>query len=182
MSRLLPWLAACLAVLAAQPAAAAIRYFSYDPANELTRKAAGPLTFEFKQRLVFTTLLALRSTEQQATAELKPADEHMLGGGGLSRLIGKNAQERDLYAVEDADQGAELTRALCPGSTRAWMAFGRLAPGKPLRVQVIGNAPGGGRARLCETLDFTYHGEWALPSTAPPIRQQDMLAPSHAPF
>ena len=164
---------------AAQPAAAAIRYFSYDPANDLTRRASGALTFEFKQRLVFVTILTLESTEQKASVDLRPADEHVLGPGGLSRLIGRNALERDLYEVEAASQGPELVRALCPGSRRAWLAFGRLAAGRPLRIQVIGDSPDGGATRLCETLDFTYHGEWALPTTAPHIRQEDMLTPHY---
>src|SRR5579863_8628131 len=143
---------------------AAVRLFSYDPANDLTWKVSGPLTLQFRQRLVFTTVLNIHSTQGQATADLKPADEHELGRGGLSRLIGKNAQERDLYEVEPAADGAELIKAFCPGSKRAWMAFGRLVEAKPLRIRVIGDGPGGGPARLCETLEFTYHGEWKLPS------------------
>jgi hypothetical protein len=172
-----------LAILAAAgPAAAAIRYFSYDPANDATRRASGALTFQFQQRLVFVTILALESTEQRASVSLKPADEHVLGSGGLSRLIGRNAQERDLYAVETGNQGPELVRALCPGSTRAWLAFSRLASGAPLRIQVIGDASDGGPARLCETLDFTFRGEWKLPTAAPSIRQQDMLVPRYPSF
>lgn len=167
---------------AAGPATAAVRYFSYDPANEATRRASGALTFQFNQRLVFVTVLRLESTEQRAAADLRPADEHALGPGGLSRLIGKTAQERDLYAVAAGDQGPELVRALCPGSTRAWLAFSRIAAGRPLRVQVIGDAPDGGRTRLCETLDFTYHGEWTTPAPTPHIRQEDMLTPKYPSF
>jgi len=166
-----------LAVLGlAAPAAAAVRIFSYDPANDLTRRVAGDLTFELNQRLIFTTILRIRSTEGQASADLKPVDEHVLGRGGLNRLIGSHAQERDLYAVEPDAQGAELIRAFCPGSTQAWLAFSRLVETRPLRVQVIGDDPKGGPTRLCETLEFTYHGEWtAQPGRGVP--QRDMLVP-----
>ena len=162
------------------PAAAEVRFFSYDPADALTRRVAGDLTFEFKQRLIFTTLLRIHSTQGQASADLKPADEHVLGHGGLSRLIGSNAQERDLYAVEAGDQGAEMIRAFCPGSTRAWLAFGRLSETRPLKVQAIGDDPKGGQARLCETLAFTFHGEWAVPrSTNPSAGGPGSLVPPH---
>lgn len=156
-------LASAAASLVWTPASAAVRTFSYDPADALTRKVAGDLTFEFNQRLIFTTVLRIRSTEGEASANLKPADEHVLGRGGLSRLIGPTAQERDLYAVEPGAEGADMIHAFCPGSTHAWLAFGRLSESRPLTVRVIGDDPKGGPARLCETLAFTFHGEWAAP-------------------
>ena len=169
----------CLAVAAllaaASPAAAAVRVFSYDSANDVTRRVAGDLTFQFNQRLIFTTVLNIRSTEGRASADLKPADEHALGGGGLNRLIGAGSQERDLYEVRADSEGVELIHAFCPGSSRAWLAFGRLVEGKALRVQVIGDAPGG--AKLCHTLDFNYRGEWKLPSGTPPVRPSDLKEP-----
>ena len=151
------------ALLAARPAAAAVRLFAYESANDATRHVSGDLTFEFDQRLIFTTVLSISSTEGRAHADLKPADEHALGAGGLSRLIGPNAQERDLYQVDPEGQGEDLIHAFCPGSTRAWLAFSRIVEGKPLRVQVIGDAPTGGPSRLCHTLDFAFRGEWKLP-------------------
>jgi hypothetical protein len=167
MSRIAGFVFACAALTTALalsgPAAAAVRIFSYDAANDGTRRVAGDLTFQFNQRLIFTTILNIRSTQGRASADLKPADEHALGAGGLNRLIGANAQERDLYEVKGGDQGADLVRAFCPGSSRAWLAFGRLVEGRPLRVQVIGDAPSG-PAKLCHTLDFNYRGEWKLPS------------------
>jgi hypothetical protein len=174
---------ACAAALAAAsfapgPAAAAVRIFSYDPANDLTRKVAGDLTFQFNQRLIFTTVLNIRSTEGRASADLKPADEHALGPGGLSRLIGASGQERDLYEVKADGEGAELIRAFCPGSTRAWLAFSRLVEARPLRVRVIGDAPGG--ARLCETFEFNYRGEWKLPPL-PGVKPSDLKEP-HFPY
>ena len=159
----------------ATPAAAGVRMFSYDPANDLTRKVAGFLTFKFNQRLIFVTILEIQSTEGQASADLKPVDEHVLGHGGLNRLIGDRAQERDLYAVQPGDQGAEMIRAFCPGSTHAWLAFSHMAEARPLRVQVIGDDASGG-TRLCETLDFNYHGEWSVPS-GQSVRQSQMLVP-----
>ena len=169
-------LAALCALAAAGPAAAAVRIFSYDPANDSTRSVAGDLTFEFSQRLIFTTVLNIHSTEGQASADLKPADEHALGPGGLTRLIGSNAQERDLYEVESNAEGAELIRAFCPGSHRAWLAFGRLVEARPLRVQVIGDSPSGGPARLCHTFQFAFRGEWKLPG-GPGVQPRELLTP-----
>jgi hypothetical protein len=169
-------LAALATFAAAGPAAAAVRIFSYDPANDATRSVAGDLTFVFKQRLVFTTVLNIHSTEGEASADLKPADEHVLGRGGLTRLIGASAQERDLYEVEPTDEGAELIHAFCPGSHRAWLALGRLVETRPLRVRVIGDDPAGGPARLCRTFEFAFHGEWKLPA-GPGVPARDLLVP-----
>jgi hypothetical protein len=170
----------CLALVAAtavaQSAAAGVRVFSYDAGNDVTRRVAGDLTFQFNQRLIFTTVLNIRSTEGRASADLKPVDEHVLGGGGLNRLVGAGSQERDLYEVRANGEGVELIHALCPGSSRAWLSFSRLVEGKPLRVQVLGDTPGGA-AHLCHTLDYNYRGEWKVPNTAPPIRPSDLKEP-----
>ena len=169
-------LAALCALAAAGPASAAVRIFSYDPANDTTRSVAGDLTFEFKQRLIFTTVLNIRSTEGEASADLKPADEHVLGPGGLSRLIGAGSQERDLYEVSPSAEGTELIHAFCPGSSRAWLAFGRLEEARPLRVQVIGDNPAGGPMRLCHTFEFAFRGEWKLPG-GPGVPANALLQP-----
>jgi hypothetical protein len=180
MSRVASLTFACaaltVALAASGPAAAAVRIFSYDAANDGTRHVAGDLTFQFKQRLIFTTVLNIRSTQGRASADLRPADEHLLGPGGLNRLIGATAQERDLYEVKGDADGTELVHAFCPGSNRAWLAFGRMVEGRPLRVQVIGDAPGG-PAKLCHTLDFNFRGEWKIPSTIPPVRASDLKQP-----
>ena len=148
---------------AARAEAATIRMFAYDPANEETRHAAGPLTFEFRQRLVFTTLLKIRATEAQATAVVTPADENVLGKGGLSALIGPTAPERDFFAVSDAEEGAAMISAFCPGSKHAWVAVGRLKADRNLRVHVFGDGAEAGKVHLCHTFDFYYHGEWKAP-------------------
>jgi hypothetical protein len=157
-------------------ALAEVRIFSYDPADDLTRGVAGPLTFEFEQHLMFVKLLRIHSTQGQATAALKPASDAALGHGGLSRLIGEQGRERDLYEVEPGAEGADLIRAFCPGSSRGWMAFGRLAVGRDLRVQVMGDSPGGGPARLCRTFQFTYHGEWQVPG-GQPVDERSLARP-----
>jgi hypothetical protein len=158
--------ALALSVLAiASPVAAKIRLYSYDPANAETRQAAGPLTFEFIQELFSTKLLNVRSTEAQATADLKPAGAVELGSGGLSRLIGA-APERDLYEVRQSDDGSALISAFCPGSHRAWMVFPRLRFDRDVRVYVLGDAPADAvdkQTRLCRTFDFSFHGEWTAP-------------------
>jgi len=178
MRRLLPLALIAAMSLAGPAGAAALRIFSYDPANDATRRVAGDLTFEFRQRLIFIKVLNVHSTEGQARADLRPADEHILGAGGLNRLIGDAAQERDLYEVTPDAQGAEMIHAFCPGSHRAWLAFSRMVETVPLRVQVIGDTPSGGPAHLCHTLDFLFHGEWKLPQ-GNGVPARDLLQPTH---
>ncbi|MFI4976113.1 MAG: hypothetical protein ACHP84_16355 [Caulobacterales bacterium] len=168
--------AAVVAIAAvAHPARADIRIFSYDPADERTEGASGPLTFEFKQRLLFTTIIRVFSTQGHAMANLKPVEDGALGHGGIAAIV-PAARERDLYEVLDTAEGDDLIHAFCPGSKRAWMAFGKVREGQDLTVRVLGDTPAGGRAHLCQTLSFNYHGEWHLPA-AQHIRDSDFLRP-----
>lgn len=158
-------IAASCALWAGAAWADTVRLFSYDPANAQTRAAAGALTFEFKQRLVGTTMLNVRATEAQATAYLRPAPDKALGQAGLTPLIGPAASERDLYEVLSSGEGPALISAFCPGARRAWMAFGRPRLNRDLRVFVLGDTASGGPVRLCRTLDFNFRGEWRLPTS-----------------
>ena len=147
---------------AARPATAAIRQFSYDPANEETRTAAGALTFLISQKMFSTRVLKLRATEAQATADLKRADPSVLG-----RSI-ERTSERDVYEVLPGDDGAALISAFCPGSKRAWMAFSPVKLNQDLSVLVVGDSPTGGGPHKCRGFEFTFHGEWRLPPGTPP--------------
>jgi hypothetical protein len=165
-------------VFAGSAHAANRRIFSYDPADAATREAAGQLTFEFNQKLLSTTVLRVRSTEESATADLKPAPPEAVGRGGVSRFVGVQARDRDLYQILAADDGPAMISAFCPGARRAWMAFGRLRANQDLRVYVLGDYPGG--AKLCQSLKFTYHGEWRLPPG--PLMNPDTLPVDRRPF
>ncbi len=140
-----------------------IHLYSYDPADAATRHAAGPLTFTFRKGLLHNTVLNLRSTEAPATAVLRPADDRALGSGGPRGALDSPAAERGLYEVEPGQEGAALISAFCPGAARAWMAFGPLKLNRGLTVVVVGAPAGGGPAKLCRTLRFSFHGEWRLP-------------------
>ena len=151
-----------VAVLAAsQSHAAQVRMFSYDPADSETRAAAGPMTFSFRQGLLKTTILTVRSTEADATVDVTPVAESSLQTR-LTTLTGPEAADRDLYAIRPADDGAALIAALCPGSTRGWLAIERPRFGRDLGVDVLGDAPSGA-VKLCRKLAFNFHGEWRRP-------------------
>jgi len=158
-------LTALVAPLAfAGPAAAAKHIYSYDSANPLTRRMTeNGVTFVFDKMLMSQRVLRLIETHDVGQADLKPAAERELGEGGLSGLIGRQARERDLYEIVQKGDGIALVRALCRGSDRAWLAFGRLKVGEDLRIQALGHDPASGKTRLCMTLDYSFHGEWALP-------------------
>ena len=161
-----PALALALALIgvSAGPAAAAKHVYSYDSATPLTRKMTeNGLTFVFDKGLMTQKVLSLIETHDVGQAELKPASERDLGPGGLTALIGREARERDLYEITSKGDGVALRRALCRGSDRAWLAFGKLKVGEDLRVRALGHDPVTGATRLCLTLDYNFHGEWALP-------------------
>jgi hypothetical protein len=167
------WRTGLLALMMAAPLGApaycdSLHIYSYDPANSDTRHSAGALTFEFNRHLVFTKILRVMATEGDAKAEVRPASDHDLGPGGLTALIGPRAIERDLYEVEPQEEGSAMISALCPESHRAWMAFGHIRANHDLRIYILGDGPNAGSAKLCRTLDYTFHGEWKGPS-GPPI-------------
>ncbi len=159
-----PALGACVALALAGPASAAKHVYSYDSASPLTRKMTeNGLTFVFDKSLLNQKLLKLIETHDVGQADLKPASERELGPGGLTALIGREAHERDLYEITGNGDGIALRRALCRGSDRAWLAFGKLRLGEDLRIQALGHDPVTGATRLCMTLDYSFHGEWVLP-------------------
>jgi hypothetical protein len=157
-------IAAAVALAAAGPAFAAKKVYSYDSASPLTQKMTeNGLTFVFDKGLMSQKVLKLIETHDVGQADLRPASEHDLGPGGLTALIGREAHERDLYEITPKGDGIALRRALCRGSDRAWLAFGKLKVGEDLRVQALGHDPATGATRLCMTLDYSFHGEWTLP-------------------
>lgn len=153
-------------LVAAAPAAAAIRQFSYDPADEATRDASGAVTFVVRQGMFGSTVLAMRATEARATADLARVGEGEVGG--LVVLLGRDAPERALYRIGVAEQGADLAAALCPGSKHAWLALSPVRYGAPVKAAVIGDAATG--PKVCARLDFVFRGEWRRPARgAPPV-------------
>jgi hypothetical protein len=166
-TRASPALLACLAGLAlAGPATAVKRIYSYDSANPLTEQMTeAGLTFVFDRSLMSTRVREIIETNDVGHAEVRPVSQSELGPGGLEALIGAGAHERDLYEIVPAGDGLALIKALCPGADRAWLAFGALRVDEPLRIHALGRDAASGRSRKCITLDYTYHGQWAL---APP--------------
>jgi len=171
-SRLVLALLAPLAIVGAAQANV-MHLYSYDPANEASRDAAGPVTLQVSQGLLHATVLNLRSTVAQATADLRPADARVLGGGGLAGVAPAGSGVRDLYEVQKKEEGPELVSALCPGASRAWLAFSKVGMDRDLRIAVIGAAPGK-PARLCHLLAYSFHGEWRTPATGPVLRERDL--------
>lgn len=150
-------LAPCLALaLAAGGARAALRQFSYDPADDATRTVAGPVTLLIDQTMFGTRVLKLRSTEAKATADLARADPGRLPPDARGAV----------YRVTGADDGPAFVEALCPGSKRAWLALSKVRYGEDLKAVVIGDDPSGKGTRACRTLSFAFHGEWRLPPGA----------------
>jgi hypothetical protein len=161
-----PVVAALIALAPAGPAAAAEdRIFSYDAVNEAARTLApGGLTFVFrKSTFGGTKVLKVLSTQDKGTAELKPADGTALGPGGVDGLVGHRVAEHDLYEIAHEGQGDPLIRATCPGSDRAWLAFGSLSQEKELIIHAFGRNARSQKVHLCATLAFSWHGEWKLP-------------------
>lgn len=164
------WIAAGLAALAlAGPAAATQLIYSYDSASPITLKMTeNGVTFVLDKSLMRVKVLKILETEDVGAAELKPAPESDLGRGGLNAVLGPDAHERDLYEILPKDDGKALGRALCHGSDRTWLAFGLIKQGRDLKVRAIGRDPATGKARLCLTLDYAFHGEWDLPPSQLP--------------
>jgi hypothetical protein len=174
---LLPAALLVYATLAAAGAQAGTRHiYSYDPADAETRNAAGPLTFEIDKPLIGpATIVDLRSTVADATADLKRVDPRVIGPDDPAAAIGDGIGTRSLYQVEPGDQGAALISALCPGSNRAWMAFSRARFDQPLAIAVMGDKPGSAGAHVCHKLVYDFHGEWKAPPSGVVLKEKDVL-------
>ncbi len=165
-------MATLAALVLASPAWAVKRIYSYDSANQATEKMTEQgLTFVFDRGLMSTRVQQVIETNDIGQAEVRPASASALGPGGLGALIGEQAHERDLYEILPRDNGLALITGLCPGADRAWLAFGPLRVDEPLRIHVLGHNPTTGRSWKCVTLDYNFHGQWAL--APPPLPQPD---------
>ena len=165
-------LAATMAIAPATEAATKI--YSYDSATPVTQKMTeNGLTFVFEKGLLSTRVLKLVETHDIGAADVKPVSDSVLGRGGLPAVLGP-APERDLYEITDQDDGKALKRALCHAD-RAFLAFGRIRNGESLRVHALAYDPKTGKGRVCVTLDYAFHGEWALPIA--PMAQPDRSDP-----
>lgn len=158
MKRLLLFAAA---VALATPAAAETRYYSFDPADRLTRSLTNGLTFQVDRGLFGgIRVQRLYSTTAQGSAELRPG-----GPDGVRRALPAGSTETSVYAITPEGDGRGLTRALCPGSDEAWLVFGRLRPARPLSARAVGRWTDG-TFRHCAALSYNFRGEWALPAGA----------------
>ena len=166
---------ACLAMGASATAAHAERkMYSYDPISADAKRLTGAgLTVLFDKTLTGTRVTKVLATGVPVQGRLIGGREKDLGPGGLKAIDGVDA-DAALYEIDPKfEQGKIYIRAFCPGATRLWLSFSRLGVHRDLRVQAFGDDPGGGPARLCGTLDFSYRGEWKLPNSNRPDPMED---------
>lgn len=171
-------LALALVGLAAGTAHAERRMYSYDPISPDARRLTGAgLTVLFDKTLTGTRVVKVLATGVPVQGRLIGGREKDLGPGGLKAMAGVDA-DAALYEIDPKfEQGKIYIRAFCPGASRLWLSFSRLAVHRDLRVQAFGDGSKGGQiggeARLCGTLDFSYRGEWKLPTGNRPDPMED---------
>uniref|UniRef100_B0T169 Uncharacterized protein n=1 Tax=Caulobacter sp. (strain K31) TaxID=366602 RepID=B0T169_CAUSK len=163
-----------LACLAAGTAHAERKMYSYDPISPDAKRLTGAgLTVLFDRKLTGTRVVKVLATGVPVQGRLIGGREKDLGAGGLKAMSGVDVGAA-LYEIDPKfEQGKIYIRAFCPGSTRLWLSFSRLDLHRDLRVQAFGDDPKGGPTRVCGTLDFSYRGEWKLPSGKLPDPMED---------
>ena len=167
-----------IAVLAAAlttTAHAERRMFSYDPISADAKRLTGAgLTVLFDQGLMGAKPIKVLATGVPAQGLLIKGKDRDLGPKGLGGLEGVDA-DAALYEIDPrAEQGRVYIRAFCPGATRLWLSFSRIAVRRDLRIQALGDDPKvPGQARVCGTLDFSWRGEWKLPDGRRPDPMED---------
>lgn len=171
-------LAACALATStlATSAQAERRMFSYDPISPDAKRLTGAgLTVLFDQGLLGGARpIKVLATGVPAQGLLIKGKARDLGPKGLAGLVGVDT-DASLYEVDPkAEQGKIYVRAFCPGATRLWLSFSRIAVRQDLRVQAFGDTPKiSGQTRVCGTLDFSWRGEWKLPNTNRPDPMED---------
>jgi hypothetical protein len=148
----------------AGPATAGRVMYSYDSVTPITLKMTeNGVTFILDKSLMRVKVLSLVETQDIGQADLRPAPESDLGRGGLEAILGRDAQEHDLYEITQKGDGHALVAALCNGANKGWLVFGLIKPDHDLKVRALGRDAVTGKTRLCVTLDYSFHGEWGLP-------------------
>jgi hypothetical protein len=168
---------AMAATMATTGAHAERKMYSYDPISPDAKRLTGAgLTVLFDKTLTKTRVLKVLATGVPVQGRLIDGRDKDLGPGGLKAMSGVDA-DAALYEIDPKfEQGRIYIRAFCPGATRLWLSFSRLALQRDLRVQAFGDDPKGGPARVCGTLDFSFRGEWKLPNGRRPDPMEDWAA------
>lgn len=171
-------MAALLAAAVGSPAlAASEKMYSYVPADRQTQARVDQgLTIVFDKGLLGFRVKTIMATQAHAQADLDPASERDLHAK-LSALLPKGASERELYAVQDKEQGLAMVRAFCPGSTKGWLVFSAIRPRTGAVIHALGDDPKTGRTRYCATLNLDFRGEWTMPENPQATPNQGPLAP-----
>jgi hypothetical protein len=164
MRRLL--LASLPLIALAGPAQAEDRFFAYDPANDAARLMTRGITLR-AERSLFGSVRAERlfSTVGAGSAGLDPDSLP----GGTRGVLPDGADESNVYRIDAEGTGAALARVLCPGATTVWLVMGRIRPVRDLTVHAVGQGTAG-QVLLCQTMEYRYRGEWAVPSEGRPIQ------------
>jgi hypothetical protein len=160
----LVWILAAFGLALAGPVAASQVMYSFDSADPQTEAMTeSGVTLLLDKSLLHLRVLKLVETLDVGEADLRPAAEGELGRGGLAGVLGRDAPEHDLYAITAKADGRALSRALCHGSEKAWLAFSPIREDRELQVSAMGRDPATGQTRLCITLNYAFHGVWGLP-------------------
>ena len=151
-------------ILAAGPALADVRLWSYDAADRVTRALTQGLTFEVRRGLFgAVSVLKIHATTSRGSAEVK-------WGGPAETLsvLPAGARERDVYQIVPEGEGRGLVRALCPSAEAAWLVMGRVRAGRPLTMHAVG-LWADGRYRHCVQLNYAFRGDWTAPDPGRPV-------------
>jgi hypothetical protein len=106
-------------------------------------------------------------TGERGSAEVRPAPDSELGGGGLKAALAGDAPAGALYEIRPEGDGRAFVQAVCPGAERAWLVIGPMQRFRDLELQAVGRAKGAA-ARHCVDLDFAFHAELQLPPDREP--------------
>ena len=175
---------ALAALTLAGPAEAADRrIYTYDAQSVQARQLTGAgLTFTFRKGFLTTRVEQVRANGVPVGVVVQPEGDGKVIHD-LDAQLGPDAGRGGVYRIDPkAMQGSVMIRAFCPGSTRAWLVIGALEHARDLRVHALGDDPATGKPHLCATMDFSWHGEWKLPSRnksdpISPIFQPDYGSP-----
>ena len=148
-----------LALIAvATPAAADMRFLSYDPADRVTTALTRGLTLQVERGWFgAVTVHRLISTAARGSADIRQG-----GPDQARRVLPEGATENAVYTVGDTGDARGLARALCPGADQTFLVLGQVRAVRPLTMQAVGRWPDGGY-RHCVSLSYNYRGEWAMP-------------------
>ena len=154
-------LLACAAFGSAK--SADLRYFAYQADNAEARHRSADIIVTVKPGMLSSRVIKLWRKRGKDLNLVRPesgfAERDLADALALPR---EDAVDLKLYGI-DPREGEGFVQGACDGAAdRAYLAFAPVKPSQPLTIWVLRVDAASHKPALCETLVYSWRGEWQM--------------------